>query len=158
MPFNFFDDSETQNFFDLINKNINFPKRTKLTDMFSKEFQVVQENLKSILSKNESKFSFTVDAWTALNKNSYYGITIHFIDESWHIVPITLDVVASKGRRAGVDIAKQFLKVLEEYHLKEDVMGITVDNVAANTKFMEHFGKFLSSYKKFCYILYIKLI
>ena len=63
LPFNFFDDEVTQNFFGLLNRNIKMPKKTSMHEKSETEFFKMQANVKKILQMNSSKFSFTVDAW-----------------------------------------------------------------------------------------------
>ena len=76
------------------------PKRNEMSAIIDTEFKRMESNLRNILDKIESKFSFTVDAWSALNKKSYYGITIHFISDDWNLKSTTLDVIESNGKHA----------------------------------------------------------
>ena len=100
------------------------------------EFDKMQQNLKKILQSNASKFSFAIDAWSARNGKSYYGITIHFLDDNWNYHSSALDFVPSEGMHAGKDIANIFFHVLKEYGIQNKVQGITVDNASANTTFI----------------------
>ena len=101
------------------------------------EFQQMQDNVRTILQKNNSKLSFSIDGWTAPNMTSYYGITVHFIDENYKFISFVLDFVAAKGKHTGKHIAELFLKTLEEYGIHDKIQGITLDNAAANTSFMK---------------------
>lgn len=65
----------------------------------------MKDNLKKILNKNESKFSFTIDGWTAPNFKSYYRVTIHFIDNNWKFQSLALDFIPSNGKHTRKDIA-----------------------------------------------------
>lgn len=100
------------------------------------EFDKMQKNLHEILRKNNSKFSFAIDAWSARNGQSYYGITIHFLDDDWNYHSLALDFVPSEGKHTGRDIAKIFFDVLKHYGIQDKVQGITVDNASANTTFI----------------------
>ena len=104
------------------------------------QFLKIRQNLKDILEKNESKFSYTVDAWNAQNGSSYYAMTIHFINDDWNLVSTILDLVASKGRHTGKDIAQMFFKTWQDFNLVNKVQGITMDNAAANTTFIKESG------------------
>uniref|UniRef100_A0A6V7LPB3 DUF659 domain-containing protein n=1 Tax=Bracon brevicornis TaxID=1563983 RepID=A0A6V7LPB3_9HYME len=80
--------------------------------------------------------SFTADAWTCLNGQSYFGIIVHFISNDWKMHSTALDSIPALGQRTGKAIAKGSCKCLKEYQLQTKVQGITVDNAAANTTFM----------------------
>lgn len=83
----------------------------------------MQSNLKEILQTNKSKFSFAVDGWTARNGQSFYGVTIHFIDNNWKYQSYALDFVPSNGQHTGKDIARIFFKSLESYGIEHKVQG-----------------------------------
>lgn len=115
-------------------------------DKLDAEFRKMRENLTKILKSNESKFSFTVDAWWARNRASYYGITIHFIDNDWNLVSTTLDIVASKGKHSGRDIANMFWSILEDFGIVDKVQGLVMDNASANTTFVAEFSSIMGQH------------
>lgn len=73
----FFDDPETENFFDLLNGDSEYSQRNVFADQVSCHFEAMQQNFKEILQSIYSKLAFTVDAWWALTKNSYHAIAVH---------------------------------------------------------------------------------
>lgn len=77
LPFNFFNDATTQNFFDLLNSDTSFLKKTAIQEKTLTEFYDIRNNLKKILQDNSSKLSFTFDAWSSVNCKSYYGVTVY---------------------------------------------------------------------------------
>lgn len=85
LPISFFNDPETQNFFKLLNDDMEYPRRNALADKLTSHFEVMQSNFKSILQNIQSKMAFTVDAWWALSKVSYYAVTVHFVDDEWNL-------------------------------------------------------------------------
>lgn len=108
-----------------------------------KEFEQMQENLKQILLKNESKIAFTLDGWSFKKNKSFYGITCHFINNEWNLISTALDFKPSNGNHAGLDIAKIFYEVISHFELSEKIGGIVLDNVSANSTFVAEFGKIL---------------
>ena len=145
LPLNFFSDEMTQQFFKMLNPNVSMPMRNKLTGKVACEFSKMQDNLKKILQNNKSKFSFTIDAWTARNGQSFYGITIHFIDELWDYHSLALDLVPAKGKHSGKDICSVFYNALQEYEIQHKIQGITMDNASANTTFIKELSVLLTS-------------
>ena len=109
------------------------PRKTSMQEKSLAEFSKMEENLKRILQNNDSKFAFTLDAWSAKNFKSYYGITIHFIDFDWKLQSIALDLIASEGKHK----AKLFFEAVRFFEVDARIQGITVDNAAANTTFMK---------------------
>ena len=109
-------------------------------DIVLKEAEKMRNRLKKVLCENDSKLSFNVDAWTAKNGHSYYGITVHFIDEKWIFRSVPLEIVPSNGKHSGREIALLFYTTLKEFSIERKVQGITMDNESANTAFIEELG------------------
>lgn len=145
LPFTFFNDELTQKLFQRINTNINMPKRNAMKEKVMNEYYKMKDNLKKILNENESKFSFAIDGWTAPNFESYYGITIHFIDNNWKFQSLALDFVPSNGKHTGKDIANIFFNSIKDYDIQKKVQGITLDNAAANTTFIQEFSELMDN-------------
>lgn len=141
LPFSFFDDEATQVYFRRICPNMVFPKRSTLRRKVKERFEELQLNLKERLQQLSSKMSFTIDGWTSIAGRSYYGVTIHYIDNEWKYQSVVLDFIPSRGRHTGEDIATIFHECLLEYGIIDKIQGITVDNATANTKFMYELGK-----------------
>ncbi|CAH2234311.1 jg8282 [Pararge aegeria aegeria] len=118
-----------------------FPKRSTLRRKVKERFEELQLNLKERLQPLSSKMSFTIDGWTSIAGRSYYGVTIHYIDNEWKYRSVVLDFIPSRGRHTGEDIATIFHECLLEYGIIDKIQGITVDNATANTKFMYELGK-----------------
>ena len=94
LPYNFFDDEVTQNFFNYLNPNSEMPRRNPMKRNTMTQFEEMKRNLKTTLQANSSKFSYTVDGWTARNAKSYYGITLHYIDDDWVLQSMVLGFIA----------------------------------------------------------------
>ncbi|XP_068990723.1 uncharacterized protein [Neodiprion pinetum] len=118
-----------------------FPKRSTLRRKVKERFEELQLNLKERLQQLSSKMSFTIDGWTSIAGRSYYGVTIHYIDNEWKYQSVVLDFIPSRGQHTGEDIATIFHECLLEYGIIDKIQGITVDNATANTKFMYELGK-----------------
>ena len=62
----------------------NLVSRNTIKADIMKIYEDEKENTKKLLSKNQSRISFTSDMWTSSNQNKgYMTITSHFIDDSW---------------------------------------------------------------------------
>lgn len=99
LPLNFFDDDFTQRFFKYVKENdVELPLRNKMTEILDGEFDKMEENLKVLLASIDSKVSFCWDGWTSPAGDSFYGLTGHFIKDSWVLISIALDLIAASGK------------------------------------------------------------
>jgi len=108
LPFNFFDDLETQKYFQFINPNVTVPQRNALRALVMKTYEDVKQSVIQDLRDNTSKILFTLDGWTSITGKSYYGVTAHFIDKKWQFKSVVLDFIPSNGKHTGRDIAQIF--------------------------------------------------
>ena len=143
LPFSFFDDYATQEFFSTLTNNETFPKRSSTRDKVLRHFNAMRVAVFKTLKQIPSKFSLSVDGWTKIVNQSYYGITIHFIDDNWTLQSLPLDFIQNKGRHTGKDIANLIRDVMEEFDVKSRIQGITLDNSAANTTCMVELSEVL---------------
>lgn len=81
LPFSFFDDEFTKSVFEYINPRLHVPQRKAMRSLTLSTFSSMQKSVFKILKNNKSQFSFTNDGWTSVANKSFYGITIHFIDD-----------------------------------------------------------------------------
>ena len=56
-----------------------------------KMFDSERKILKNMLEDNDSKYSFTTDAWTSRTNLAFMSVTIHWINDSWELREKTLD-------------------------------------------------------------------
>lgn len=143
LPFNFFDDAETKDFFKDLNPKIQMPSRSVAQRKTVEEFERIKENVKLMLKANTSKVSFTMDGYTSINSKSYYGLTVHFVGSNWKLHSLALDFIPSNGSHTGKAIADMFFKSITEFDLEEKIQGITLNNVAANSTFINELGKLI---------------
>ena len=62
--------------------------------------------------------SFTMDAWTSPNHKAYVAITVHF-EHNGVPICLLLDVVQVVCAHTGVNLAKAFVEVLEDYGIAD---------------------------------------
>ena len=72
------------------------------------------------LQEYEGAFNFATDAWTSPNHKAYIAFTIHFEHEGTPI-SMLLDLVEVAESHSGVNLANAFVKVLEEFGIKDKV-------------------------------------
>lgn len=137
LPLNFFQDEHTKTYFSgILPDGIKLPERRALRKSMKMRFFYYKDKLKAMLQNKVSKLALTMDGWTSISGRSYYGLTVHYINEEWENVALTLDFLPCHGNHTAEDIADLLLKCLEEYGIKEKVSGITMDNASVNDKMM----------------------
>ena len=94
------------------------------------QYEEMRSCLKTILQENKSKFSFTIDAWSAPNTKSFYGLTTHFIDKEWILQTVALDFIPSNAKHTGLNIAKFFLESTKEFKVKYFVQNTISHNMS----------------------------
>jgi hypothetical protein len=72
------------------------------------------------LQEYEGALNFATDAWTSPNHKAYVAFTVHFEQEG---IPISmlLDLVEVVVLHSGVNLAKTFVKLLEDFGIKDKV-------------------------------------
>ncbi|CAH0559358.1 unnamed protein product [Brassicogethes aeneus] len=143
LPFNFFDDESTREFFKDVHAENEPPRRTIMRRYVMEIFSKKQQKVLKVLQENTSNISFTIDGWSSISGKSFYGITSHFVDKDWTMQSLVLDFVPSHGEHTGMDIANIFYTSMEKYDLLNKIQGITVDNASVNTKFLEKFQEIM---------------
>jgi hypothetical protein len=95
-----------------------------------KTFTSKREEVKSILRNEPGKVSITTDIWTACNQVAFLGITVHWIDQSWQMRLLLLDIVPLHYAHTGDHIAETIFNILCDFDLGPRLLGVTTDNGA----------------------------
>jgi zinc finger BED domain-containing protein 1 (E3 SUMO-protein ligase ZBED1) len=83
------------------------------------------------LRKVPGQFSLTSDIWTSVNREAFLGLTVHYIDSDWNLCNFLLDIIPFANKHTGANIAKEIMRVLEEFNISTKIIGLTTDNDSA---------------------------
>jgi hypothetical protein len=112
--------------------------RTTIQKDVLKMFQHERSIFKTVLEDNESKYSFTIDAWTSRTNLAFMSVTIHWITDTWDLKEQTLDFSKLKGSHTGANLANVFNSVLEDFNISpQRFLSMTTDNASNNKTMME---------------------
>ena len=64
--------------------------------------------------------NFTTDTWTSPNGRAFVALNVHF-EENGIAVALLLDVVELAQSHSGVNLARIFSQVLEDYNISKKV-------------------------------------
>lgn len=141
------------------------PSRTTLRARLSKYSKLAVQDLKDVLTQNESKISLALDCWSSRSRQGYLGtfvtyiwsfhdpgrafiryifknyayrsaITCHWIDSSWELRDALLEFKHVPGHHTGVRLADEVFDILQKYNIVQKLYCITTDNASNNTTMM----------------------
>jgi hypothetical protein len=84
--------------------------------------------LKEMLSIQATSVSLTMDLWTARNRQGYLGVTCSYIDQSFKLRELTLDITYTRYPHTSVHIRDTLENILNKWNIREKVYVITTDN------------------------------
>ena len=129
-PFKVVEGKAFQNMISSFDPNFQLPTRNSIKKFIVKSFEKRKKLIIEYIKKISGKVSLTTDLWSSLNNESFLGITIHFIDESWVLRHFTLDILQFKGAHTGQSIADKIYEVLVEFGLENKTVSMTTDNAS----------------------------
>ena len=104
---------------------------------FGREEEVMFEQSKTSLrsiSSNISSLSLTYDTWTSVNMEAFFGVTAHFIDESFKLHSGILESKLLDERHEWQYIASQMEEILQEFGNDPSIVTAAVSDNGANMK------------------------
>jgi hypothetical protein len=133
--------SEVENEFfremlDYVHSELSLISRRTLMRRVDDIHEAMKVELKEELTKFKSKFSITCDLWTSLNCLSFFGITIHFIDDDWKMHERLLAFKHFEKLHDGKSLSEAVIEVLDDFGITERLLGVTADNASNNMKMM----------------------
>ena len=135
-PITIVDNEHFQDFINYLKNDINLVSRRtimrRLEDMYLQKIQEVNSKLNTL----SSKFSVTCDVWTSKNQLSFFGFTIHYIDDEWKLQENLLTFKFLEAKAFDYPIlsamAKDYLTVQASSVPAERAFSSGVDLVTAN--------------------------
>jgi len=94
-------------------------------------FTIVNNEIKSLISKEVDSYSITCDGWTSCMMDAFLAITIHWISEDFQQKQATLGVLEVKGAHTGEKIKEVVKGVVAEYvGIDVPMAAIVIDNAS----------------------------
>jgi hypothetical protein len=89
--------------------------------------------LKQLLLMNAAFISLTMDLWTARNRQGYLGVTCSYLNQSFTLCELTLDIAYIRYPHTAINIKDTLENILHEWGIRDKIFTITTDN-ASNMK------------------------
>jgi len=91
--------------------------------LYSKKVQIGQA------VANVSSFAMTMDIWTSLSKQTYIGLTIHYVDHEFKLQSQFLETKEFPEDHTDANIAEELELMLDEWKCdKQGLSAVTTDN------------------------------
>lgn len=120
-----------QKIFDLFGTTYKLPNRKQINNDISRTYDVNLEKIKFIISNNKSRFSISADIWTAISKDSYLGIKLHFIDNDFILRTYTIGFINFNESHTGENMSKIISDTLTNFNII-NVQSFTSDHASNN--------------------------
>jgi hypothetical protein len=138
LAFSLVDSEEFEDVLEYLKKDITVHSRRTLMRRLDEMFEERKLDLKAKLHSFKSKYSLTCDVWTSKNQLSFFGFTIHYIDDDWKMQEKMLAFKFLEGEHDGKSLFEAFIEVLEDYGIANRLLGVTADNASNNSSIMVH--------------------
>ena len=75
--------------------------------------------------------SLTADMWSSVNRETFLGLTIHYVDSEWHLRNFLLDIISFSISHSRMNIAQEIMRVLNKFNIFDKVIILIIDNESA---------------------------
>ncbi|XP_026431095.1 zinc finger BED domain-containing protein DAYSLEEPER-like [Papaver somniferum] len=121
-------DKWLSNSFKFVNPMVKLWSNERLQAIIREVFKSTREDVKASLELVNSKISLTLEFWTSYEQIFYMSVTGHWIDESWSLHKVLLDISRIPYSCSGADIYRAIVKVLKIYNIGNKILSCTHDN------------------------------
>lgn len=144
-PFSMIENKYFEDMVNYMNKDVLLHSRRiikrRLEELYLQKKNLVKEKYMRL----HSKYSITCDVWTSKNQLSFFGITIHYIDENWESCSGILAFKLLTEEHDGQSLAESLIEVLEDYEISDKLLGVTTDNASNNSTMLAHLEQFYNT-------------
>ncbi|PPQ88236.1 hypothetical protein CVT25_005286 [Psilocybe cyanescens] len=89
--------------------------------------------------------SFATDAWSSPNHRAYVAVTVHF-EQDGIPVSMLLNIVKVPHSHSGLNLAKAFADILEDFGISDKILSITSNNASNNGTMIVELSKLIPSF------------
>ncbi|XP_072982384.1 putative AC transposase [Typha latifolia] len=114
--------------FKFLNSSVMVWSKEKVQAVTLEVFRSMREDVRASLEHVNSKVSITLDFWTSYEQVFYMSVKCHWIDESWSLHRILLDVCHIPYPCTSSEIFHALMKVLLTYNIDSKVLSCTNNN------------------------------
>ncbi|KAG8053649.1 hypothetical protein GUJ93_ZPchr0001g32700 [Zizania palustris] len=136
-----------------LNPPVQLWPKEKAHEITLQVFRSMKEDVKAFLQLVSSRLSITLDFWTSYEQIIYLSVKCHWIDESWALQKVLLDVCRIPYPCTGPEILHVLMNVLQEFNIDSKILACTHNNSQHAIHACHELRQELESRKlPFCYI------
>jgi len=145
LPFNLVNSKQFKSFCNVINPAYSIPCTKTIKTIISEEYKAGVSNLSLYLESSCNYITITTDLWTAKSKDSYIGITGHWLTKEFEPCNILLTIEKIPYPHTGDAVSTYISNCLRKFSLMDKLVCIVTDNgknmVLATSIINREFGK-----------------
>jgi hypothetical protein len=111
-----------------VNSNVLPLGRAKVTSLIKDTSEFVKKTL--ILELVGMYCALTTDHWTSVANVSYLAATVHFINENWELISITLSCNEHSGASKAPDVLRELKKAWKAFGITTEFLMAVVSDTA----------------------------
>ncbi|KAI0526836.1 hypothetical protein KFK09_002428 [Dendrobium nobile] len=115
-----------------LRKDVQLYSRNTARNDCKKLFVKEISNIRSQLSKCSSRVCVTSDLWTSINTDGFICLTVHFIDNDWHLHKKIISFSFMPPPHDGISLYEKLQCLFIEWRIESKLFSITLDNASAN--------------------------
>jgi hypothetical protein len=132
-PFTIVSERKFQALLKSLSPNDIIPSRFTIQSRCLNKLETLKPKVKALIMNAQSKFSITIDIWTADYKHTpFAALTAHFFDKEFKLCHILLDFCHIPFPHSGTQIKNKVKEALHEFEISEKIISVTTDNASAN--------------------------
>ncbi|CAJ0767647.1 9464_t:CDS:2 [Entrophospora sp. SA101] len=125
-----------------------------IKDLLINQFVIRHNNIKHDIDNIKSKFALTMDIWTSITKESYLGITAHYINSHWEMKRFLLDIIPLTERHTSDLIISELIKILEDFNMGDNAANMVSAGEKLSNELELRFGNsFFKHYRCVAHII-----
>ena len=141
-PFSVVDNEDFEDLLNYLKKDFTLKARRTIMRRLDELYDQKRHEMKERMNGFKSKFSLTCDVWTSKNQLSFFGFTVHYIDDDWQMKQELLAFKYLQGEHDGKSLSVAFIEVLEDFGIADRLLAVTADNASNNSTMMVEMGQY----------------
>ncbi len=137
-PFSVVDNLHFEDLLEYLKKDIGVKSRRTIMRRLDELYDQKKHEMKERLNGFNSKFSVTCNVWTSKNQLSFFGFTIHYVNDDWQMKEELLAFKFLEGEHDGESLSVAFINILEDFGIADRLLAVTADNASNNSTMMAH--------------------
>ncbi|TFY78228.1 hypothetical protein EWM64_g5785 [Hericium alpestre] len=144
-PFNIVDDACFKSLMKTGRPGYQLPSPRTVSCDVKLVFARARNRMAKMLQEYEGDLNFATDAWSSPNHRAFIALTVHLLLNG-EPISILLDFLEVAESHSGLNLAKVFAQVLDNFGISEKILSVTCDNASANDVMIQELERLLPEF------------